>query len=54
MKGAITEPCAKIISPPKTIIIIIKGANHNFFLLNKNKIISLKNSINTLLFRTDF
>ena len=33
MKGAITEPCVKIINVPIKRIVKINGANQNFFLI---------------------
>tara|TARA_B100001093_G_C25956730_1_gene647293 strand:- start:229 stop:387 length:159 start_codon:yes stop_codon:yes gene_type:complete len=52
MKGANTEPCAIMRSPPSIIIITIMGVSHNFFLILRNKNSSLINSI--LLIKTDF
>ena len=36
MKGAKTEPFAKINSPPNTDAIVIIGRSHNFFLSTRN------------------
>ena len=46
MKGATTEPCESIKSPPKTTITKMIGANQSFFRTRRNIHSSFKNSIN--------
>lgn len=46
MNGATTDPCVKIISAPINNIVIMSGANQNFFLTFRNDQISLTKSIN--------
>jgi len=45
MNGATTEPLAKINSPPKINITMIKGSIHNFLRVLRKIKISFKNSI---------
>ena len=45
MKGAITEPLARINKPPSATIITINGASHNFFLIIKKEKSSFRKSI---------
>jgi hypothetical protein len=45
MKGATTDPWARINSPPRINITIIIGANHNFLRTRRNVQSSIKNSI---------
>tara|TARA_Y100001935_G_C17222634_1_gene466102 strand:+ start:545 stop:682 length:138 start_codon:yes stop_codon:yes gene_type:complete len=45
MKGAIAELSVKIINNPNNNIIIIIGANQNFFLTYKNSNISIRSFI---------
>ena len=47
MKGATTEPCAKISNPPIKSITRMIGANHNFFLTRRKAHSSLMISITT-------
>ena len=49
MKGAMTDPCAKINKPPNSTITIMMGASQSFLRARKNAHISFKNDIMTRL-----
>src|SRR5215510_5550109 len=49
MNGAMTEPCAKISSPPMNSIRSTSGRSHNFFRTFKNVHSSTRNGIDGLL-----
>src|SRR5215467_10912060 len=49
MKGAMTEPCAKISSPPMNSIRSTRGKSHNFLRTFKNVHSSTRNGIEGLL-----